>query len=196
MTEWYRNTEWDDEIEEMFFVKLSRARSQRDQYIVIQALQLANSHPEVTLKLIDLYWDTRTNDFHDDRARLAASNARFAMEGYEEALDNYLVILNGQDSERDLYVGSPIRFAFLAARHRSAKHYQAALDQLASISPPEPSVLDAYFSYHAAKALILKETGGDPAGALASANTALSLPEEFLAHYPDVVWRLRGITRS
>lgn len=196
MTEWYRNKDWNEDIEEMFFDKLSRARSQRDQYIVIQALSLAESKPDVALKLIDHYWETRTDDFHDDRARLAVSNAQFASGGYEKALDNYLAILEGEDGERDLYVGSPIRFAFLAARYRSAKHYQSALDQLESVSVPGPEMIDAHFTYHAAIALILAETGTDPARSLSSARSALSLPQEYIEQFLDVVWRLRGITRS
>jgi hypothetical protein len=197
MPEWYRNTDWNDEIEAMFFDKLSRARSQRDQYIVIQALTLAASHPEVTLRLADFYFDTRTEDFHDDRARRAVTTAQFAMGGYAEALDNYLKILGGdEDAERDLYVGSPIEFAFLTARYRSAAHYVAALDQLSRITVPEEPAFDPRFRYLCASALLLAATGRDPARAVQDARTALDLPEVVTVQYPDLVWRLRGITRS
>lgn len=111
MTEWYRNSDWNDDIEADFFDKLSKARSQRDQYVVLQAHHLSQSHPNVALRLVDLYFDTRNDDFHDDRAHRVASSAYFALGGYVEALDNYLKILNDDDAERDLYVGSPLEFA-------------------------------------------------------------------------------------
>lgn len=196
MVDWYRNTDWNVEIEAAFFDKLSRARLQRDQYIVLQALHLAFSHPEICLKLVDFYFSTRTDNFHDDRARRAASSAHFALGGYAAALDNYLKILQGQDAERDIYVGSPLVFAFLAARYRSTDHYAAALEQLNKMPLPGPNNLEEQFRYHAAKALLLSETGFDPAGSAQEARLALDTPEEVKSAYSDVVWRLRRITRS
>lgn len=196
MTEWYRNSDWNEEIEDKFFDKLSRARSQRDQYIVLQAIHLASAHPKVALRLIDFYFETRNDDFHDDRAQRAVATAHLALGGYEEALDNYLAILGGDDTKRDIFVGSPIEFAYLAARYKSEKHYSAALEQLSKTSPPEEQQFDPRFRYNAARALILKESGIDPAAAKREAQIALAIPEIVISQYPDVVWRLRGITRS
>ena len=196
MVDWYRNTDWNDEIEAAFFDKLSRARTQRDQYIVLQALHLAYSHPEVCLKLVDFYFSTRTDNFHDDRARRAASSAQFALGGYVDALDNYLRILREQDAEKDIYVGSPLVFAFLAARYRSTDHYAAALEEIRKMPAPGPNSLDEQFRLRAAKALLLSETGSDPAGSVQEARLALDTPDEVKSAYSDVVWRLRGITRN
>lgn len=196
MSDWYRQTEWNDEIEEFFFEKLGRARSQRDQYIVIQALTVSESYPEVALRLVDYYFETRTDDFHDGRARLAASQARFASGGYEKALDEYLEAMAGDGEDQSLYVGSPIKFAFLAARYRSQKHYMAALDILEGLEEPPSTAFDVLFMYLVSYALILHESGKDPQGALTMAEKALSLPQALLDYYPDIVWRLRGITRS
>ena len=196
MTDWYRNTDWNDEIEAAFFAKLERARSQRDQYIVIQAIHLSNSHPEVTLRLVDFYFQTRTDDFHDPRARRAASSAHFALGGFVKALDNYLAILEGGDGERDLHVGSPLVFSFLAARYRSEAHYPPALKLISDLALPDDKQLEMRFQFFAARALLLSQTGKDPVGALRDARIALDLPEELLSQYPDMIWRLRGITRS
>ncbi len=54
-TDWYRNTQWNEEIEKDFFTKLNRSRSKRDQHLVIQALSLTKNYPEVTLQLINHY---------------------------------------------------------------------------------------------------------------------------------------------
>ncbi len=195
MAEWYRNTDWNDEIEADFFARLARARSQRDQYLVIQAIHLAEIQPETTLRLVDLYFETRTDDFHDPRARRAASAAHFALGGYAEALDNYLAILDDRDAQRDIHVGSPLQFAFLAARHRSEPHYARALELLSELPLPGEQQADARFRHAAARAILNAETGRDPAAALADARLALALPEGLLNAYPDVTWRLRGVAR-
>lgn len=196
MTEWYRNTDWNDEIEAMFFAKLDKARSQRDQYIVLQGHHLSQSHPDVALRLIDFYYDTRKEDFHDGRADRVRASAQFALGGYAEALDNYLKLLKGQEANDDIYVGSPLEFAFLAARFRSETHYDAALEQLAGLNRPSDTEFESLFRYSAASALITYETRRDPVNALAMARTALDLPQAVLDAYSDVVWRLRGIVRS
>ncbi|WP_340588648.1 hypothetical protein [Erythrobacter alti] len=196
MTDWFRNTDWDDEIEAAFFAKLDRARSQRDQYIVLQAHHLSQTHPEVALRLIDLYNETRKEDFHDIRAERIVAAAKFAMGGYVEALDDYLKMLGRQDDDQPMFVGSPLEFAFLAARFRSETHYAAALAQLDSMEPPNAKQVEPYFRYCAAIALIDSETGSNPTNALANARIALDTPQVVLDYYPDMVWRLRGITRS
>jgi hypothetical protein len=195
--DWYRNTDWNDEIEADFFARLARSKSQRDQYLMLQALQLAESYPSVALRLVDLYFETRTDDFHDDRARRAATMAHFALGGHVAALDAYLATLDSENSpERNLHVSSPIEFAFLAARFRSSGHYAAALVQLSSTALPESSQPDSRFRYLAASALLLTEAGSDPASANRQARSALDMPDALLTAYPDIVWRLRGITRS
>ena len=195
MIEWYRNTDWNDEIEEHFFEKLGKARSQRDQYIVLQAHHLVESYPSVALRLIDLYFESRSDDFDDDRARKVASSAHFALGGHVEALDNYLKALDAGNVERVMHVASPIEFAFLAARYRSTKHYAPALEQLSDIAPPSQNEFDLRFRYCSAISVLLSETGRDPLHSLAMARDAMEIPDDVQAHYPDLVWRLRGITR-
>ena len=195
MPDWYRNTDWNEEIEQDFFTRLSRARSQRDQYIVLQALTLAESHPKVALRLVDFYFETRTDSFDDGRARMAATRARFADGGYEKALDEFQSALEGQSEGVNLMVASPLEFAFLAARYRSTRHYLAALDQLAILPPPERKIAELVFRFYAARALLLHETGRDPATAKNDADVILDLPEGLTAHFPDMLWRIRGIAR-
>jgi hypothetical protein len=196
MADWYRNTDWNEAIETDFFERLSRSKSQRDQYLVLQAHHISESYPEVSLRLIQLYFTTKTDDFHDDRAHRVAANANFALGGHVAALDAYLAALpNADETEKKLYVGSPIEFAFLAARYRSGSHFASALTQLESVTLPDQTQVDRRFRYLSARALLLAETGQNPAVAKQDAAAALNLSEELKSACSDVVWRLRGIMR-
>jgi len=53
--DWFRNTTWDDAIEQAFDEKLRRARK-KEQYLRLQAFIMDRSHPEVALKLLDRYF--------------------------------------------------------------------------------------------------------------------------------------------
>jgi len=87
--DWFRNKVWNSRIEEAFFSKLSRARSQRDQYLVIQASTIAAIVPDAALKLVDLYFDTRTDRFQDMPALHAKADALLAMDRLAEAIFAY-----------------------------------------------------------------------------------------------------------
>jgi len=42
-TDWFRNREWNAEIEKDFLAQLARSRTQSDQYLVIQALTICKT---------------------------------------------------------------------------------------------------------------------------------------------------------
>ena len=52
--DWYRNTIWNEEVEEFFFTKLKRSSTQfnKAQYLRIQAVYLKDKYPEVALQLL------------------------------------------------------------------------------------------------------------------------------------------------
>lgn len=72
---WYRNERWNPAVQQDFFNRLSRSRTQRDQYLVIQALTIAEAEPEVALRLVELYFETKRSVFEDLRALLASAKA-------------------------------------------------------------------------------------------------------------------------
>jgi len=84
--DWYRNEAWNPDIEKAFFEKLSRARSQRDQYLAIQAIELAPHLPHAALKLVDHYFETRKSDSDYLQVLLAKV---FAYEALKDIIAKY-----------------------------------------------------------------------------------------------------------
>lgn len=201
MADWFRSTAWDDEIAADFFAKLGRTRGQRGQYLVLQALQLADLHPDVSLRLIAQYFETRRDGFDDQRALLAKARAELALGEHAAMVASYKSMLTGKGTAGDLTASSPIEFSFLIARHRMQAEYQFALDGLLDLNPPGPEMPTLRFKFHAAQALIFAETGRSAAVARVQAEAALcaeeSLPADGIesASFSDTVWRLRKIVR-
>jgi hypothetical protein len=60
--DWYRNTHWNSEIEAAYFEKLKRARHWTNgQYLCCQATCLIDTHPQVSLRLLEMYFDMGGN---------------------------------------------------------------------------------------------------------------------------------------
>lgn len=78
-TDWFRQEIWHEEIEKDFFAQLARSRSQRDQYLVIQALTIATRYPMVSIRLIDLYFETKKSSSDDVRALSARADAHLRL---------------------------------------------------------------------------------------------------------------------
>jgi len=81
MSDWFRNEDWSPEIEEQFFRKLGRARSQKAQYLRVQAYTLRKTRPEIALKLLETYFATGDTSFvalaYDDQAAAYTALGKF-----------------------------------------------------------------------------------------------------------------------
>ena len=84
--DWYRNTTWNAEIERAFNEKLTRARD-KAQYLRIQATTLVETHPEVSLKLLDRYFEY--DDLFHGWAHSTRAEALLSLDRIEEALASY-----------------------------------------------------------------------------------------------------------
>lgn len=84
--DWFRNGDWSPQIEADFQARLGRTHSQRDQYLVIQAITIESSHPKAALRLIEQYFATKTSDSHDVRALNARASAYIALGDDENAI--------------------------------------------------------------------------------------------------------------
>ncbi len=140
------------------FDKLSRARSQRDQYLVIQALTLTVRVPSATLELVDIYFDTRKDDFEDGRALLARAEAYLSMEKLPEAIQSYKDVL-AREAEFPRYrTRTYLDLPYLIASRGVASEYEFALSVLADGLDDKAFPRDV-FLWRAANALIASEQG-------------------------------------
>lgn len=156
--DWYRNTSWEPEVEEAFFEKLARARSQRDQYLVIQCGCLSSSSPRDALRLVDYYFESRTNEFHDLRAYLARADAILALGQPRAAVDAYKDVLAEEKRRPNQLTHVATRLPLLIAEHRLTEHYEFAVE-LAGRELSHCTFAVDVFRRAAARALILDEIG-------------------------------------
>ena len=178
--DWFRNKKWNEEIENSFFAKLKRARSQRDQYLVIQASTLAKSHPEVTLKLVDYYFENRKDKFDDMRALLAKSEALLALGKIKEAMTAYRSVLAREDEFPNHQSDTYVRYPYIVATKLIETEYDNAVSVLKKNESRLAFPLD-YFMWHSSLALI----EGDPSHA-SSALEAAEVKKSGFSFHQDV----------
>tara|TARA_Y100000815_G_C13333592_1_gene496968 strand:+ start:301 stop:906 length:606 start_codon:yes stop_codon:yes gene_type:complete len=151
--DWYRSKDWNESIEEHFYSKLKRARAQRDQYLVIQALTLADKHPEISIRLVDEYFESRKDQFDDVRALLAKANAFFALNDLERCIATFKEILEREREFPNHQTGAYLDYPYLVATQEIKNEYANALsvlhENLDRLTFPQD-----HYKWHASKALI------------------------------------------
>lgn len=151
--DWYRNKNWNATIEEHFYSKLNRARTQRDQYLVIQALTLADNHPEVSLRLVNEYFESRKDQFDDVRALLAKANAYRTLNDLDGCISAFKEVLGREREFPNHQTGVYLDYPYLVATQKIENEYPNALDVLNEHVDRLTFPLDHY-KWHASKALI------------------------------------------
>ena len=152
-TDWFRQEKWNEKIEQEFFAKLARARTQRDQYLVIQALTIATSHPMVAIRLIDLYFETKKSSFDDVRALKARAEALLAAGQIESAISAMKEILAIERIKPNQKTNTYVDYPFLVATKNISSEYVDALDVLHERESDLVFPVSK-FKWHAAKSLI------------------------------------------
>ncbi len=152
-TDWFRQGEWNKRIEQEFFAKLARARTQRDQYLVIQALTISQLVPTVALRLVDLYFGTKKNNFEDVRALSAKADAYLALSQTELAIEAMKSILAVEKARPNYKTTKYVDYPFLVATQHISSEYHEALAVLDERKSDLIFPLDK-FKWHAAKSLI------------------------------------------
>lgn len=151
--DWYRNENWNASIEEHFYSKLKRTRTQRDQYLVIQALTLADTYPEVSLRLVNEYFESRKDQFDDIRALLAKANACKTLNDLDGCISAFKEVLGREREFPDYQTGVYLDYPYLVATQKIENEYANAVDVLNEHVDRLTFPLD-YYKWHASKALI------------------------------------------
>lgn len=184
MPDWYRNTQWNAEIEAAFEAKLARTRGQKAQYLRVQGSTLKDSHPEVAIRLL-----TRCTEAGEPmfvaHALLDTAHAHYRLGDVDSALGTLQEVLEQQRREPRYQTSAASDYPFLTALHGRREHYDYALELLAHDG--EALFPTMTFEQEAARAIILSERG-EHAHAQAAAVIALAAREEqgWIPGFPGV----------
>jgi hypothetical protein len=151
--DWYRNNEWNDEIETLFYAKLKRSRSQRDQYIVIQSSYLTDSFPLMSLRLIKEYFETRTDKYEDVRAYSVQGEAFMTLGDIDNSMQAYRAVLKREDEFPNHQTTTYVDYPYIVATQAIEDEYQNVLAVLNKYQSRLMFSLDK-FKWHASFALI------------------------------------------
>ena len=115
--DWYRNTDWDDEIAARFESRIARSRTQKAQYLLIQGTLLIASQPAVAAPLFER--SIALNDeFHLARALNGLAMARMALGEIDACLAAYEAAI---DTELRLPGCEPVHWPTLSLLSRGTK---------------------------------------------------------------------------
>lgn len=158
--DWYRNESWDQKTEDFFFSKLSRARSQKSQYLKIQAYYLINSAPDVVLKLGEYFRSHCQDDFWEQELCLYESKAFYNMGKTSQAIVKVKDALNWLVQKPNIKTDAPYWYAELVLKKEISEEYKPSLEALKAFhyETPFPTTQFNYFSYLAILLNRLNET--------------------------------------
>lgn len=129
--DWYRNREWNADVEATYRRKLSRSRSGRPQYLTIQAGYLSERDPAVALALIDEYFGTG-DKLHVPQALCVRAEAHLAMGNDTDAIAEYKQALDWEAAHPNFISTASTSFPVLVAEMRLTDDYDYALKILTS----------------------------------------------------------------
>jgi tetratricopeptide (TPR) repeat protein len=149
--QWYRNTDWNADIEKAFVAKLARARD-KQQYLRIQACMLANAHPHVALRLLDQYF-ALGDGFDHAQAYADRAAAYLSLGEIDRAIKSYEDALAVEATRPDVTTQASLDLPFLIATKKLRDRYQRAISLLEQFGSRPTFPVDV-FRRHAAQALI------------------------------------------
>ena len=182
--DWYRNREWNDQIETAFLTKLRRARD-KSQYLRIQASYLQSTNPEVALHLLDDFFKLPANP-EIAQAHLQVAEIQLALGNLKSALTSLRSALEAERLGNCHKTDAWVLFAELTLEHEIEPQY----DEVLKLLREQQFVILPYqhFIRHAATAIISEKRGLFEA-AKANAQQAIQVAKQDnsgLRSHPDV----------
>jgi tetratricopeptide (TPR) repeat protein len=184
-TDWFRNSTWDNSIEEAFEERLRGSR-RKEQYLRIQASTLADSHPEMALKLLARYFEL-PDDFDHAQAHVDCAKALLALGLVEDAISSYEAALAREAVFPKLRTQAFLDLPYLVATSAIHGRYDYALSLLDEHESRLMFPVDR-FRWYASRALIL-DSGQESERAQLHARQALEAVAEMRSgfkHHPSV----------
>jgi tetratricopeptide (TPR) repeat protein len=172
--DWFRNAEWNSDIEAAFFAKLKRARG-KSQYLRVQACTLAATHPRIALRLLDQYFALGDN-FDAAQAHVDRATAFLSVGQVEDALTSYETALSVEAKRPNYQTQASLDLPFVIACQGIVARYEQAL-HLLDRHQSRLSFPVEYFRWHTSRALISGAVGVT-AEAKAQARLALAAAEK------------------
>jgi tetratricopeptide (TPR) repeat protein len=150
-TDWFRNITWDESIEAAFNRKLSRTKL-KENYLRVQASTLAKTHPEVSLKLLDRYFEL-PDQAHRAQAYVDRATACLALGRADDAVAAYEAAIEREKKRPELETQAHLDLPFTIATRKMRERYDQALELLDQYEERILFPVD-YFKRHAVRALI------------------------------------------
>ena len=150
--DWYRNTEWNDEIAERYETKLKRARD-KAQYLRIQACSLARSEPRIALQLLDRYFELGDN-YDQASAWVDRATAYRSLGQFENSIESLEQALQREAERPNVQTQAYLDLPFLIATTPIPERFDQALTLLEKF-PDRPTFPVDAFRWNAAYALVL-----------------------------------------
>ncbi len=179
--DWFRNTNWDDDIATAFEQKLARARLKSD-YLRIQGSTLARKHPSVALALLGRYFALGEH-FDHAQAHVDRADAYLALGDLEASIAAYEAALAREQCFPKLKTSAYFDLPYLIATLGLESRFARAMEILDGSTRRLHFPLDR-FRYHATRAIILARSSR-PAGrldALAALEAATAAHSGFKHH--------------
>ena len=157
--DWYRNEEWNSEIDATFHEKLVRSRSMRPQYLVIQAGMIARKYPEAALSLIVEYFE-RFEDFNVPNAYCVRAKALTANGHVAEAVAAYKSALEWEIEHPNFISTARWDYPEFVASQRIASEYAEAIEVLSRRFKANDHAFPRHrYVWNGSMALILDDSG-------------------------------------
>jgi tetratricopeptide (TPR) repeat protein len=155
-SDWYRNSNWNGDIESEFRQRLGRARD-KSQYLRIQASHLAAIHPQVALSLLDQYFALGD---HVDKAQAHVDRARayVALEDVDAAISSYEEALTREREIPSWKTQAYLDYVCLVTNLRVTRLYVRAMEVLDAHRERPVFPVDRYRA-NGARAILLQELG-------------------------------------